>query len=298
EPGVTSRSPARQRVPSKRPRRLSSLPMSFQGSLRDLPLADVIQVVSSSGKTGKFTLVRGDEEGALYLKLGRIVHAHVGDLVGEEALHALASWTSGEFHFALAEETDAVSIHKSNARLLMEAAHQHDEWLVLSRKIPGLGFVPTLAAPEAGRPVTLSPAEWTLIVRIDGQKSVRDLAREAGVSSFEVAKLLYGLVTSNLVEMQTPPRERTPSGPHEEKRILAILCTRIKQEAEIALGEHSPPALERAQSRALAEIENGSGLDALRALVFETAKAISSRRGAAPGRAFQEKMPVVLQPKA
>jgi acid stress-induced BolA-like protein IbaG/YrbA len=272
--------------------------MSFQGSLRDLQLADIIQLVAASGKTGKFTLLREDEEGALYLKQGRIVHAQLGDLVGDEAVHALASWTSGEFHFTPAEETDVVSVHKSNARLLMEAAHQHDEWRVLSRKVPGLGFVPTLSSPDAGRPVTLSPAEWGLIVSIDGQRSVRDLARETGRSSFEVAKLLYGLVTANLVEMQAPPRERTPSGPHEEKRILGILCTRIKQEAEIALGEQSPPALEKAQGRALAEIENGSGLEALRALVSATAKAISSRRGAAPSRAFQEKMPVVLQPKA
>jgi hypothetical protein len=272
--------------------------MSFQGSLRELHLADVIQLVSASGKTGKFTLIRDDEEGTLYLKEGRIVHARLGELVGEEAVHALASWASGEFQFAPDDETDHVSIHKSNARLLLEAAHQHDEWRVLSRKIPGLGFVPTLAAPDAGRPVTLSPAEWGLIVRIDGQKSVRDLARESDSSSFEVAKLLYGLITANLVEMQSPPRERTPSGPYEEKRILGILCTRIKQEAEIALGEQSPPDLEHAQRRALREIERGAGLEALRTLVSETAKAISSSRGLAPGRAFQDKMPVVLQPKA
>ncbi|HEV8611751.1 MAG TPA: DUF4388 domain-containing protein [Thermoanaerobaculia bacterium] len=272
--------------------------MSFQGSLRDLQLADVIQLVSASGKTGKFTLIRDDEEGALYVNQGRIVHAQLGELIGEEAVHALASWTTGEFSFAPAEETDHVSINKSSARLLMEAAHQHDEWRVLSRKVPGLAFVPTLASPDAGRPVTLSAPEWGLIVRIDGQKSVRDLARESGATSFEVAKMLYGLVTANLIEMQSPPRERTPSGPHEEKRILGILCTRIKQEAEIALGEQSPPALERAQRRALAQIERGAGLEALRALVSETAQAISSRRGLAPGRAFQEKMPVVLQPKA
>ncbi|HEY6065884.1 MAG TPA: DUF4388 domain-containing protein, partial [Thermoanaerobaculia bacterium] len=233
-----------------------------------------------------------------YVKQGRIVHAQLGELVGEEAVHALASWSTGEFHFAPAEETDHVSIHKSNARLLMEAAHQHDEWRVLSRKIPGLSYVPTLASADAGRPVTLSPAEWGLIVRIDGQKTVRELARESGATSFEVAKMLYGLVTANLIEMQTPPRERTPSGPHEEKRILGILCTRIKQEAEIALGEESPPALERAQRRALSQIERGAGLEALRALVSETAKAISSSRGPAPSRAFQEKMPVVLLPKA
>jgi Domain of unknown function (DUF4388) len=272
--------------------------MSFQGSLRELQLADIVQLVATSGKTGKFTLVREDEQGAVYVKDGRIVHAQLGDIVGEEAVHGLASWSTGEFHFAPEEETDAVSIYKSNARLLMEAAHQHDEWRVLAHKVPGPDYVPTLTSADAGRPVTLSPPEWGLIVRIDGQKNVRELAREAETSSFEVAKLLYALVTANLVEMRTPPRERTPSGPHEEKRILGILCTRIQQEAEIALGEKSPPALERAQKRALAEIESGSGLEALRELVSETAKAISSRRGAAPGRAFQEKMPVVLQPKA
>jgi hypothetical protein len=272
--------------------------VSFQGSLRELQLADIIQLVSASGKTGKFTLVKDDELGELYLKQGRIVHAQVGDVAGEEAVHALADWSSGEFEFTPGEETDRVSIHKSNARLLMEAAHQHDEWRVLSRKVPGLEYVPTLASPEAGRPVTLSPAEWGLIVRIDGQKSVRDLARESAASSFQVAKLLYGLVTASLVEMQPPPRERTPVGPHEERWILEILCTRIEQEAEIALGEQSTPALERAYRRALAEIEGGAGLQALRALVSETARAISSRRGAAPSEAFREKMPVILQPKS
>ncbi|MGH9389376.1 MAG: DUF4388 domain-containing protein, partial [Vicinamibacteria bacterium] len=150
--------------------------MSFQGSLRELQLSDVIQLVSVSGKTGMFTLTRGEERGVLYVKQGRIVHAELSGVTGEEAVVSLASWASGEFQFTPNEETDTVSIYKSNTRLLMEAAHQHDEWRVLSRKVPGLDFVPTLASPEAGRPVTLSPAEWRLIVGVDGQRSVRELA--------------------------------------------------------------------------------------------------------------------------
>src|SRR5437762_3051707 len=272
--------------------------MSFQGSLRELQLPDIVQRGSAAGETGKFTLVRDEEKGSLFLKQGRIVHAEVGDVTGDEAVHVLASWSSGEFQFSPDEETAVVSIYKSNARLLMEAAHQHDEWRVLSRKVPGIDFVPTLASAEAARPVTLSPIEWTLIVRIDGKKSVRELARESGSSSYEVAKVLYGLVTADLVVMQSPPRERTPAGPGEERRILEILCIRIKQEAEIALGEQSPPPLERAYRRAVSQIERGAGLEALRSLVSETEKAISSRRGAAPTKAFQEKMPVLLQPKA
>ena len=272
--------------------------MSFHGSLRELQLGDVVQLVSASGKTGKFVLTHDDEEGEIFLKQGRIVHAQVGDVTGEEAVYILASWSAGEFSFHPEAESDRVTVQKSNTRLMMEAAHQHDEWRVLGRKIPGLDAVPTLASPEAGRPVTLSPVEWRQIVAIDGKKSVRDLARESDTSSFAVAKTLYGLVTAGLVEMRPPARERTPLEPGEEKRILAILCTRIRQEAELALGEPVPPSLETAQRRALEEIERGAGLEALRELVSDTGKAITSRRGAAPSRAFHEKMPFVLQPKA
>jgi uncharacterized protein DUF4388 len=272
--------------------------MSFQGSLRELQLGDVVQLVSASGKTGKFVLTHDDEEGEIFLKQGRIVHAQVGDVTGEEAVYILASWSAGEFTFHPQAESDRVTVQKSNTRLMMEAAHQHDEWRVLGRKIPGLAAVPTLASPEAGRPVTLSPVEWRQIVAIDGKKSVRDLARESDTSAFAVAKTLYGLVTAGLVEMRPPARERTPLEPGEEKRILAILCTRIRQEAELALGEPVPPTLEAAQRRALEEIEQGAGLEALRELVSDTGKAITSRRGAAPSRAFPEKMPFVLQPKA
>ena len=141
--------------------------MSFQGSLRDLQLADIIQLVAQSGKTGKFTLRREDEEGVVYLKQGHILHAEVGDLVGEEAVHALASWVTGDFHFSPGEETDLVTIDKSNARLLMEAAHQHDEWRVLSRKVvwrsvpfqssfdPATKFLPSTVRSNAPEPGTV-----------------------------------------------------------------------------------------------------------------------------------------------
>ncbi len=272
--------------------------MSFQGSLRELQLADIVQLFSSSGKTGKFALVNDDETGELYLKQGRIVHAQVADLVGDEAVYVLASWSSGDFSFTPDAETDRVTVQKSNTRLLMEAAHQHDEWRVLARKIPGLSAVPTLRSPEAGRPVTLSPGEWRQIVAIDGRKNIRELARESGNSSFEVAKTIYGLITAGLVEMRPPARERTPLEPGEEKRILGILCTRIRQEAEFALGEPVSASLEDSQRRALAGIERGAGLEALRALVAETVKAITERGGVLPSRTFQEKMPLVLQPQA
>ncbi len=52
--------------------------MAFQGSLAELHLPDIIQLVSVSGKTGVFHLTEGEQRGEIYLKDGQIVHAELG----------------------------------------------------------------------------------------------------------------------------------------------------------------------------------------------------------------------------
>ncbi len=282
--------------------------MSFQGSIQELPVPDIIQLVSVSGKTGMFTLVRGVERGYIYLKNGQMVHARLGEVTGEEAIYALAIWSSGDFQFAPGEEPESVSIEKSNTSLLMEAARRLDEWKVLSRKIPGVDHVPAFLRREVAEPVTLSPPEWNLVTKIDGKKTVEELARAYGSSSFETAKILYGLITANLIEMgsaegaRQPQPAAAPAPPPavlgDEKKILMILCTRVKQEAEIALGELNLGIIERPYKQALAEIDRGRGVEAVRDLIRQTEKAISSMRGPARMRAFQDKMSLVMQPKA
>ncbi|MGH7490172.1 MAG: DUF4388 domain-containing protein, partial [bacterium] len=162
--------------------------MAFQGSLKELPLPDIIQLVSVSGKTGKFTLSRDTDKGFIYLKNGQMVHALVADLIGEEAIYSLAIWNQGEFQFAPGEEPDRQTITKSNTNLLMEAARRLDEWRVLSKKIPSVDFIPELLIREnRHEQITLNPQEWTLITRIDGHRSIAEIGRALNISSFEVA---------------------------------------------------------------------------------------------------------------
>ena len=305
--------------------------MSFQGSIQELPVPDIIQLVSVSGKTGMFMLVRGTERGYIYLRNGRIVHAELGGLSGEEAVYALAIWSTGDFQFTPGKENDSVTIEKTNTSLLMEAARRLDEWKVLGRKIPGVDAVPVLKPRELGEAVTLSPPEWNAVICIDGRRTVEEVARATGSNSFDTAKVLYGLVTADLVEMRARPADAprpaakpaaapaptststsvsmsaaaSGSAPAaaaaamigDEKKILMILCTRVKQEAEAALGEGNLPGIDRPYKQALAEIDKGRGVEAVRDLIRHTEKAISSIRGPAIMRAFQEKMSLVMQPR-
>ena len=310
--------------------------MSFQGSIQELPVPDIIQLVSVSGKTGMFMLVRGNERGYIYLRNGKIVHSEIGSLAGEEAVYALAIWSTGDFQFTPGKETDRVTIDKTNTSLLMEAARRLDEWKVLGRKIPGVDAVPVLKPREVSEPVTLSPPEWNTVMRIDGRRTVEEVARASGSNSFDTAKVLYGLVTADLVEMRVrtpeaaraaaPPAAASAAAPApaaaaspapgspaaaapasaagapgsmlgDEKKILMILCTRVKQEAEAAVGEGNLPGIDRPYKQALAEIDKGRGVEAVRDLIRHTEKAIASIRGPAIMKTFQEKMSLVMQPR-
>src|SRR5512143_1830052 len=177
--------------------------MAFQGSLTELHLPDIIQLVSVSGKTGVFHLVDGQQHGEIWLSDGKIVHAEVEDLAGEEAVYALAIWRSGEFKFDPNAAPPKQTIQKSNTNLLMEAARRLDEWRVLSRKIPSVELVPEFIVLENREgQINLNTMEWLLLSKIDGQRTVRQIATTAGMGVFDAAKLLYGLVAANLIRLK------------------------------------------------------------------------------------------------
>src|SRR5438477_423175 len=251
--------------------------MSFQGSLKELPLPDIIQLVSVSGKTGRFTLTRDNERGAIFLKNGQMVHAMIGELIGEEAIYALAIWNHGEFQFEPGAEADRQTISKSNTNLLMEAARRLDEWRVLSKKVPSVDYVPELQAREnRHEQITLNPQEWALITRIDGHRSIADIGRALNISSFEVAKILYGMITSELVVLKKKV-ERAD----EESGELVDLAARIRHIAEEFIGDSAHKTIEKHFLRALDGIMSGDGEHAVEAMVQEFEKTASLLRGLA-----------------
>ena len=210
-----------------------------------------------------FSMTRASEKGYVYLQNGQITHAKWATSRAT-TIYALALWNQGTFQFSPGVESDAHSITRSNTNLLLEAARRSDEWKILSRKIPATDSIPVLVAREGMTgPVTLTPLEWRVVTKTDGQRSIEDIARGLKLSSFDVAKTLYGLVTAELVEIkgraaavaaaaaarpapapasaapamppvtgQSVPNVSTHSGAFhalskgDEKRSLQILCTR------------------------------------------------------------------------
>src|ERR1039458_876886 len=188
--------------------------MSFQGSLNELPLSDIVQLVAVSGKTGMFSMTRASEKGYVYLQNVQITHAKLGEVEGEDAVYALALWSQGSFQFSPGVESEARTISRSNTNLLLEAARRSDEWKILSKKIPATDSVPVLVAREgANGQVMLTPIEWKVVTKTDGLRSIDEIARGLKTSTFDIAKTLYGLVTAALVEIGKARAAARPAGP-------------------------------------------------------------------------------------
>lgn len=272
--------------------------MALQGSLSELSLPDVIQLVSVSGKTGAFHLERDGERGSIFLKDGQIVDAMVGNLRGEHAVYEMAIWSKGEFRFAPGDAAEQVTVHRSNANLMMEAARRLDEWRVLSRKIPSLDLVPTFP-PRTGSQdqVTLSPQEWILVTRIDGQRSIEALADLLRWSAFDVSKLLFGMITSGLVALKKPGEaaqgeHRLAAGP--SPITLLGLADKIRAMAAEVVGPGGERTVDKQYLAARTCIERGDGLTAIRGMVEQHSKAISLLKGADVAAMFDEQVRPLL----
>ena len=164
--------------------------MAFQGSLTELHLPDIIQLVSVSGKSGVFHLTDGSHKGQIFLHDGQIVHAELEDLHGEEAVYSLAMWNQGEFRFEQGPTTSQRTIRKSNTNLLMEAARRLDEWRVLSKKIPSTEMVPEFVVDQNREgQINLNTMEWLLLSKIDGRSSIKTMAIASGLSVFDASKI-------------------------------------------------------------------------------------------------------------
>jgi hypothetical protein len=208
--------------------------MPIEGPIQELGLPDVFQLLDLSRKTGLLRVssrTLGDE-GTIYFEGGRVVHATlrskpqpVVDGAPERAtprelqrkartqienvVFVVMKWTEGFFHFE-ERELPALAVIApvsiASESLLMESARRIDEWSRMVDKIPRLTMIPTLAElPEDHETqLDLLPHEWEVLSLVDGRRDLLEIAEELGRGEFEAAKVVYGLVTTGVVELLRP----------------------------------------------------------------------------------------------
>jgi hypothetical protein len=126
----------------------------------------------------------------------------------ETVVFELFSWKEGSFSFSDGGGGDGdgdAQIRVSTESLLMEGARRIDEWSRMADRVPDAFVVPRIAplgeGPEPS--IDLRPGEWEVLTMIDGKQSLRDIASSLGVSEFDVAKTVYGMMSTGLIAAES-----------------------------------------------------------------------------------------------
>jgi hypothetical protein len=195
----------------------------------------------------------------------------------ESIVFELMGWREGFFSF---EERDVDDVPEGSRMLvateslLMEGARRIDEWSRIADKVPNLTVIPALAPmPEDHESrLDLLPNEWEVLTMIDGVRDLRVIAEALGRPEFEVAKVVYGLTTTGVVEIQQPRRLSQTIAPAEPVVHSAIGMARSLAKA----GRPSDAVIELEKAVELepmnAELWMELGYLALKSADFEAAR--------------------------
>lgn len=147
--------------------------------------------------------------GAILIEMGSVDRGELDRQLRfqiEETIYDLLQWDEGYFHFEETDETPEGPVRVRVDSLLMEGARRIDEWTRLESRVPSSDAVPVLDSTEGETGlIDLRPDEWEVLAEIDGERDLRVIASDLGRSAFDVAKIVYGLVSMNVVSVSERP---------------------------------------------------------------------------------------------
>ncbi|HET9753048.1 MAG TPA: DUF4388 domain-containing protein [Myxococcales bacterium] len=170
---------------------------AVQGRLEEVPLVDLLQLLSTSKKTGAI-VIKGYRGGRVHLRAGKVVSAVIDadpTLPPKKALFRMVSWTQGGFEF-VPQEGDLPpmpdEISEGTEQLVMEAMQQLDE---LGRgDLPAPTAAIGIAMPLGPRLSELSQEELDLVQLVHNYGVVQAVLDRAGGSDLEVSEKLLALL--------------------------------------------------------------------------------------------------------
>lgn len=71
--------------------------MGIKGNLGDMAIAELIQNNCLERKTAQLSIEHSGQQAILYFNDGNIVHANLGQEVGEEVIYEILRWNEGSF---------------------------------------------------------------------------------------------------------------------------------------------------------------------------------------------------------
>ncbi len=192
-------------VPGRRPMLGSRLMSS--GELAPEALAEALEI--------QRTELQGWRLGELLVHLGYVDRGVVESFVTEQLLDMAtdllgAAVSSHRFRAKKLTRQD-VAPPIAVPELLAAAGERRAEWGQITTAVGGALGVPRLATTApAANDVVLGPGDWAMLCKVDGARTLAELAEDCGLTLHEAGRLVASLTSAGLVEVDVPELDDAP----------------------------------------------------------------------------------------
>jgi Domain of unknown function (DUF4388) len=192
--------------------------LSLKGTLSELALSDLIEVISLGGKSGRLQIAGGDgdQEATLSFRDGRLINASVGALQGERAFYAALAFREGSFFFDTEADPGEETLDLPTGSLLMEGMRRVDEVFRLRDTLPATSRA-TFIGGDSDNPIEKSILGYLGPGTRDIGDIVAGMLLEGVADEYEALRALLRLVNRGVVRVAAPEADagqsRQPAGP-------------------------------------------------------------------------------------
>jgi hypothetical protein len=170
----------------------------ISGSIREMPLPDLLQLFTNSRKSGVMTIRSDRGVGKLYLREGQVYHAEIeGNAVvkSRKAFYRMFAWTDGAFDLRPAgDHRVPEEITESSTSLILEGVRQLDEIRILEPKLPRPGARLHIAEPLPGNLRDLATEEIQLFEIVGRHNTLETAVDNFPGTDFEAYTCLMDLL--------------------------------------------------------------------------------------------------------
>ncbi|HYO61079.1 MAG TPA: DUF4388 domain-containing protein [Actinomycetota bacterium] len=197
------------------------------GTLDDFTLQDVLRLIGGARRTGGLDITRDGGAGSLFFRdgavrsatprYGRRTPASTPQGAIEDLTFDLVRWGRGDFTWTPGAATPAGAETSLDVdALLRDVSRRLEELAEIQTLVPSEEAVLTMAPqpPEGAVQINVTPAEWRVLVLVDGHRTVSEIAGAAHLDDLEAMKLLFGLAAAGLVTAGSSPAP-APAPAHE-----------------------------------------------------------------------------------
>jgi pSer/pThr/pTyr-binding forkhead associated (FHA) protein len=195
--GHLTETEARSKMAIAANKRSASSPKSMAGSIEEIPLPDLLQLLSTSKKSGVLVVHSDRHVGKTFFRKGQIYFASIENQFNigpRKALVRMLGWSQGSFELEPPDESAVLEeMDDSTEALLIEGMRQLDEYRVLADKMPELASPIGVARPLKAKLRELSPEELDVFQAAMEVKTVNALFDQSSLSDLEIAQKLVTL---------------------------------------------------------------------------------------------------------